>query len=179
MADCQHTCRTCEAWSDIESIRLRLEARTDRADPSGCWIWTGTKNAKGYGQLGVGSQPEYAHRIAVRLDGRSLPEGMQVDHLCRNPSCVNPQHLEVVTAAKNMRRRNLQSRLTPQNHQPGASGVRGVTWHKGKRKWRAKVAGKQIGEFADLDEASRAVGIVAPSRGLSPTEPTKATGRTY
>lgn len=55
-----------------------------------------------YGQAGG---KWYAHRFSVVMDGREIPEGMQVDHLCKNTGCVNPAHLEVVHPRGNIRRR--------------------------------------------------------------------------
>lgn len=78
-----------------------------------CWIWPGMRNAKGYGQ--TTSNPKVrapngdklsclAHRRAYQLLVGPVPNGMQLDHLCRNKACCNPAHLEVVTNAENMRR---------------------------------------------------------------------------
>ena len=75
----------------------------------GCHIWTGTISSTGYGRYGR----EYAHRVAVQRDGRD-PSGMQIDHLCRNRRCVNPEHLEVVDARTNLLR----------GYNPAANAVR-------------------------------------------------------
>lgn len=75
-------------------------------DKSGdCWLWMGAK-WKGYGQFGVQQSPgvwplRKAHRVAYELIVGPIPDGMQLDHLCRNPSCVNPDHLEPVTNREN------------------------------------------------------------------------------
>lgn len=67
---------------------------------SGCWIWQGSTSSEGYARWGI----QYVHRLAVRRSGREIPEGYQVDHLCRVRSCVNPAHLEVVTRLVNIMR---------------------------------------------------------------------------
>lgn len=77
--------------------------------PNGCWIWTGSKTRRGYGNFGLrqikhGRMAVRAHRfIYLFLTGQS-GEGLVCDHLCRNTSCVNPHHIELVTSAENTRR---------------------------------------------------------------------------
>lgn len=76
----------------------------ERVDASGdCWLWLGLQNAGGYGSYQVQGH-RMAHRFLwTRLVG-PIPEGMTLDHLCRVRLCVNPDHLEVVTMAENIRR---------------------------------------------------------------------------
>jgi hypothetical protein len=69
-----------------------------------CWSWTGAVDASGYGQIRRDGKVVGAHRVAMELFGEAVPNGYVVDHLCRNPSCVNPAHLECVTMAENTRR---------------------------------------------------------------------------
>jgi hypothetical protein len=69
-----------------------------------CWIWQRGRQARGYGTTTVDGRQVYAHRMMwERLRG-PIPEGMEIDHLCRNHSCVNPDHLEPVTHRTNMQR---------------------------------------------------------------------------
>lgn len=71
-------------------------------DPeTGCHNWPGYLNDKGYGKLGRGGKSYYAHRWYWEQENGPIPEGMFLDHLCRNPRCCNPDHLEVVTNREN------------------------------------------------------------------------------
>lgn len=69
-----------------------------KVDKSGdCWIWTASRNPKGYGQIAMKpGGPKLAHRVAWELLNGPVPDGLQLDHLCRNRLCVNPAHLEPV-----------------------------------------------------------------------------------
>src|SRR6185295_6669322 len=76
----------------------------------GCFLWVGFVNPDGYGQIQVNGAPRGAHRIAFELANGPIPNGMQIDHLCRVRCCVNPNHLEIVTAKTNtLRGRSIQS----------------------------------------------------------------------
>lgn len=75
-----------------------------RTDPSACWTWLGSKTPSGYGQMMVGSKNCRAHRLVYEILEAPIPLGLVLDHLCLNPSCVNPRHLEPVTIGENVRR---------------------------------------------------------------------------
>ncbi|MBA7558399.1 hypothetical protein ES708_00002 [subsurface metagenome] len=73
---------------------------------NGCWNWTGNINWKGYGGFRFNSHWVKAHRFAYEFLVGPIPEGLQIDHLCRNHRCVNPAHMELVTTQENIRRGN-------------------------------------------------------------------------
>lgn len=86
----------------------RFWSRVEKSsDPDGCWIWTGSLNAAGYGTVGWGenaSQTWLAHRVAYTLDVGPVPSGSEIDHLCRVRACVRPSHMEAVDHTENVRR---------------------------------------------------------------------------
>lgn len=73
---------------------------------SGCWIWTGATSG-GYGHVRLLGELKMAHRLSYEMDKGPIPLGLELDHLCRVPCCVNPAHLEPVTTAENTRRGRL------------------------------------------------------------------------
>jgi hypothetical protein len=73
-------------------------------DENGCWIWTGRTIRNGYGFLWRANRRFSTHRLSYELHVGPIPTGMDLDHLCSNPPCCNPAHLEPVTHAENMRR---------------------------------------------------------------------------
>jgi hypothetical protein len=72
-------------------------------DDQGCHEWLGYRDEEGYGKFRAPGE-QRAHRTAYILAKGPIPEGLVLDHLCRNTSCVNPNHLEAVTHAVNMAR---------------------------------------------------------------------------
>jgi len=68
---------------------------------SGCWLWTGSLDGKGYGTFFYLGRNTGAHRAAYRMFTGEIPAGLHLDHLCRTPACVNPRHLEPVTQREN------------------------------------------------------------------------------
>lgn len=87
-------------------IKERIENKIQRLPFSGCWIFMGSLNHGGYGQIGVGGKKKMmlAHRASYLAYRGDVPQGLELDHLCRVRSCCNPDHLEAVTSQENSRR---------------------------------------------------------------------------
>ncbi|MDX2309344.1 MAG: HNH endonuclease [Hyphomicrobium sp.] len=83
-------------------VIAKFWAVVDKQSADDCWPWLGPLNAKGYGRFAANGSVEMAHRSSVRLSGRDIPPGFEVDHICRNRRCVNPSHLRVVTHQENL-----------------------------------------------------------------------------
>jgi hypothetical protein len=66
-----------------------------------CWEWQGNTNNRGYGAFWDGTKTALAHRWVYEFMVDDIPEGLDIDHLCRNRKCVNPEHLEPVTRSVN------------------------------------------------------------------------------
>jgi hypothetical protein len=86
----------------------------------GCWNWTKARNALGYGRVRVSThRVEFTHRACYEIHEGPIPEGLVLDHLCRNPSCCNPAHLEPVTQRVNLLRgETLQAANVAKTHCP-------------------------------------------------------------
>lgn len=118
--------------------------------PDECWDWEYYGDRKGYGRVKVNGRHHYIHRVSYEAHVGPIPDGMVIDHACRNRGCWNPAHLRVVTIAQN----NQHVRMRVDN----ISGYRGVDKHQNK--WRACVQhqGRQIhvGYFDTPEEAGEA-----------------------
>lgn len=77
---------------------------TDFHDGIPCWQWTAYITHYGYGQMSHKAKPFKAHRVSFTWFVQAIPEGLVLDHLCRNRKCVNPAHLEITTIGENVMR---------------------------------------------------------------------------
>lgn len=104
------------------TVPERFERFVDRT--ADCWLWTGARTPLGYGMFTVSVDSRvFAHRLAYELFVGPIPDGLVIDHLCENPSCVNPAHLEPVTQGVNVIRspvsasgRNIRKTVCPKGH---------------------------------------------------------------
>jgi hypothetical protein len=111
------------------TLPQRFIEKCEVASP-GCWIWTGAHTPRGYGQWSEGGRKVYAYRFAYEQLIGPIPAGLQIDHLCRNPACVNPDHLEPVTSAENLRRSPHSTLLAARNAARGAAKTHCVNGHE-------------------------------------------------
>jgi len=82
----------------------RFDAKVAPEPMSGCWLWMENVDTSGYAQFSIKGKNRGAHRLSYERHRGEIPAGLQIDHLCRVRSCVNPDHMEMVTQQENMRR---------------------------------------------------------------------------
>ncbi len=116
-------------------LLLRIFESTERDPDGGCWIWTGYCNPepKPYGRMRVNGKLECAHRIVYKAFAGPIPEGLTLDHLCRNHRCVNPGHLEPVTSLENIRRGTQGWQQRAKTHCPQGHAYDEANTHINKR----------------------------------------------
>lgn len=124
----------------------------------GCWIWTAYTDPFGYGKfharIGGKSTQWLAHRFSFELANGPIPEGLVVDHVCHNKSCVNPAHLRAVTQKQNSEHRSGPTYATK-------SGVRGVRRSQSGKRWVASMGHNRefvyLGTYDTIAEAEAVV----------------------
>lgn len=123
-----------------EGATRRFFERFDEDPETGCWLWTGA-SANGYGRFMLRRRQTLAHRFSYEYFIGPIPEGLQIDHLCRTRGCVNPGHLEPVTPQENTLRgdtlpaANARKTHCPKGHPYDAENT--VTSSLGRRTCRA------------------------------------------
>ena len=119
----------------------RIEDKILPEPNTGCWLWTGYLT-RGYGRIRVGKQTKLAHRYLYEMIRGDIPSGLELDHLCRTTSCVNPHHLEAVTHAENIKRgeackhwaeRQLSKTHCPSGHEYSAENTKIYIDSKGRK----------------------------------------------
>lgn len=129
----------------------RFWAKVDKS--ASCWQWTGAI-FKGYGAFRVDGKSTLAHRISFAWKNGDIPVGDEVDHMCHNKACVNPDHLRLASHSNNG-----QNRATANSN--SKSGIRGVYWCNTYGHWIAKAMLNRkphhIGIFSELEDAAEAV----------------------
>lgn len=125
------------------TLREKLKAYS-RVTPSGCWEWQRGKTHQGYGCISIGRQRQaYAHRVSYFVFNGPISEGLLVRHKCDNPSCVNPEHLEIGTQVDNMQDCKERGRMS----MPPVA--RGTENHK------TKLTEEQVAYIVNSDKSNR------------------------
>lgn len=99
-----------------------------------CWVWDGYCTPGGYGYTRVEGRPQYVHRASYEALVGPIPDGLEIDHLCRNKACYNPAHLEPVTQQVNLRRAADAITHCPNDHPYDEANTR---WYRGRRQCKA------------------------------------------
>ncbi len=95
---------TAEQRSSVPWRLANYSHPENRGHATPCWVWDRYKNPNGYGQMGVDRKVYLAHRVSYEHHVGPIPEGLTLDHLCRQRDCINPAHLEPVTQCVNNQR---------------------------------------------------------------------------
>ncbi len=113
-----------------------------------CWEWTGARHISGYGHFGTEGKTYRAHRFAWQIWNGEISKGLYVLHKCDNPSCVNPDHLFLGTAADNNRDRHLKGRDAAYKR-------------SGELNWRSKFTNEQVRAIRRIHFSGRSQGSIA------------------
>lgn len=85
----------------MTSLRDRLLAKAVINWETGCWEWIANIDPRGYARIKVDGRKAKSHRVSYEMTYGPIPDGLQIDHLCRVRHCINPAHLEAVTGVEN------------------------------------------------------------------------------
>lgn len=111
------SCKPIPSLSPDQEHRFWERVGVDMYDVAACWPWKGRVNREGYVSIGLGSRSFFAHRVAYTLTRGPIPDGLTIDHTCGNRRCMNPAHMEPVSASENVKRR-VASVTGPSKYQP-------------------------------------------------------------
>ena len=100
------------------TVAEQLEKYTTTIPETSCVIWFGSENQKGYGRILKDGKRQNVHRVTYEMTFGEIPEGMVIDHICHERSCVNPNHMRVCTNSENAKNRKLNT-----NNKSGFKGV--------------------------------------------------------
>jgi len=107
----------------------RFMAKVSPEPMTGCWLWDSHVSKVGYGRFGIGRVVHEAHRVAYKLFKGEIPSGLCVDHMCKVRSCVNPEHLRLLSREENTRDQinaNAQKQACKNGHELTIYGSRRV-----------------------------------------------------
>jgi hypothetical protein len=133
--------------SELDDPRLpaRFWAKVSPEPNTGCWLWVAGDRGGGYGYYWHDGKDRAAHTVAYETLVGDVPEGLELDHLCRTLRCVNPSHLEPVPHVENMRRGTVWRHWAAKTHCPqGHEYAEANTYRwRGKRMCRTCRGGRR------------------------------------
>jgi hypothetical protein len=135
-------------------LRERFDEKYILEPDTGCWLWTRSTSASGYGRISVNGKPRKAHRASYEIHIGPIPDGLCVLHRCDTPACVNPEHLFLGTQQDNMADMNRKGR--------GARGERNGGTHLTERDILAIRADKRLHRLiaADYGVAGSQISVI-------------------
>jgi hypothetical protein len=149
-----------------ETELAHFHSRYVRGEPDECWIWLGHLSRDGYGRIEQRGQKMKAHRLALVLKlGRDLKPGKVPNHMCGNPPCVNPEHLQESTPRENALHGNtitsdcLARTHCPQGHELTEANCPPSDWARGRRGCRTCHRAAANKHNAVIRAAHKALGI--------------------
>ena len=149
-----------------EEQLAHFHSRYVRGEPDECWIWLGKPDQGGYGHIAQRGQDIRAHRLALVLKlGRDLGPGKVPNHMCGNPPCVNPEHLQESTVRENLLHGDgfasdhLARTHCPQGHELSEKNCVPSHWARGKRDCLICDRDSSREQFAAIRAAHKALGI--------------------
>jgi len=163
MSNVTHLHIDVASWTEKDQRRFDAKIKLD--DATGCWLWTGSDNGKGYGRFkyqGVGYR---AHRLAWTLAKGPIPDGLQIDHLCRVRGCVNPDHMEPVDNRTNTLRgdtlpaANAAMTHCANGHELSGGNLSPYSTKMGYRRCLTCERNSAHGRYAWVSMAAKALGI--------------------
>jgi hypothetical protein len=104
----------------LEITKERIESKVHRITESGCWVWMGATQVRGYGEIITRNRKLLAHRASYEVFVGPIPKGMYVCHACDNVYCVNPNHLFLGTQKQNLQDMKAKGRSTWGERNPRA-----------------------------------------------------------
>jgi len=110
---------------DRYNRKLRFLDKISTVDDSDCWTWGASTNTDGYGIFKIDGVVKRAHKVSYEFFIGFVPDGLEIDHLCRNRSCVNPLHLEPVIHYENTKRGDAGVNSRAKTHCPTGHPYRG------------------------------------------------------
>lgn len=142
-----------------DPLDVRVWSRIDRSGgPDACWLWTGAKNNRGYGQITNQQRRIYGHRLVWSFVNGPIPESLQILHSCDNPPCCNPAHLSIGTQADNMQDCSAKGRTAMPTNQP-----------HGTAHWNRKLTDDDVRQARASFSAGHSAKVIAARLGVSPT----------